>query len=477
MGTLRGGGRAGAFDWRAYGTGFNRGPESHPGKPDYDTWTMGQAGVRTDWNHGPSTFTVEGDFYVGRDGTRFLAGAYDPPAENTIYGTDEVSGGNVNLWWTRRLDNGGNLRVQAYYDRTNRHGAQYGETRNTFEADFMQQLPSWRRQVVQWGLNARVSPSRFIQVLPTVDFVPHQHTFSVYSGYLQDTAAIVPDRLSIILGAKLEHNSYTGVEVQPSARILWRPRPHQSVWASVTRAVRTPSRIERDIQLTGLLSARPPIFAELAGNSDFMAERLLAYEAGYRTLVGSQVYVDVAVFRNRYTGLFDLHTPIVANSAPIPGSLLDVFSYINGIDGTSHGVEVTPTWQPAGWVRVTGAYSYLHIDVAPRAEAVAGPANTDNGSSPAHQLFIAPDFLLPHGVDVSPTWRYASALPAQQVPAYQTADLRVAWQVTPAVQLSVTGANLLQPTHVEFASDTGVLVGIRRAVYAQIAVHPSSRNQ
>jgi iron complex outermembrane receptor protein len=93
----------------------------------------------------------------------------------------------------------------------------------------------------------------------------------------------------------------------------------------------------------------------------------------------------------------------------------------------------------------------------------------DEGDSPSHQVFVAPDLLLPYGVDVSPTWRYASALVADEVPAYQTADLRVAWQVTPSIQLSVTGRNLLQPSHVEFASDTGVLVGIRRTVYAQIA--------
>jgi iron complex outermembrane receptor protein len=471
LGTFRYGGRAGSADWRAYGTGFTRGPESHPGRPDYDTWHQGQAGFRADWDtDGRNAVTLEGDFYAGRTGTRFLGSYYDPPRGTTVYGHDDVSGGNVNFQWRHQLEDGGNVSLQAYYDRTNRHGTLFGETRNTWDVDWVHGLPSWKRQSIEWGLGARVSPSTFIQTFQTVDFLPHDHTDHVYSAFLQDTVAIAPKRVSLLLGAKLQHNNYTGLEIQPSARLLWTPAPHQSFWAAVTRAVRTPSRIERDVSVTGLASAEPLLFARLLGNPDFQSERLIAYTGGYRTLLGPDLYLDVDAFHNHYLGLFDLGAPsIVVEQTPPPTRSVILFPYVNGIYGTTDGFEAAPRWTPNGWLRVSGGYSYLHLDLSPLPGFNQGPAATDEGDSPSHQVFVAPDLLLPHGVDVSPTWRYASALVADEVPAYQTADLRVAWQVTPSIQLSVTGRNLLQPSHVEFASDTGVLVGIRRTVYAQIA--------
>lgn len=471
LGTLRYGGRAGSADWRAYGTGFTRGPESHPDRPDYDTWHQGQAGFRADWDSdGRNSVTLEGDFYAGRTGTRFLGGFYNPPHGETVYGHDDVSGGNVNFQWRHQLHSGGNFSLQAYYDRTNRHGTLFGETRDTVDVDWVHRLPSWKRQTLEWGLGARLSPSTFIQTFETVDFLPHDHTDHVYSAFLQDTVAVVPNRVSVTVGAKFQHNNYTGLEILPSARLLWTPTPRQSFWAAVTRAVRTPSRIERDVDVTGFVSASPVLFARLFGNPDFQSERLVAYTGGYRTLLSRDLYLDVDAFHNRYTGLFDVMTPsIVVEQTPPPTRSVLVFPYGNGVDGTTDGFEVAPRWTPTRGIQVSGGYSYLHLDLAPRPGFAEGPAAMDQGASPSHQVFIAPDLLLPHGVDVSPTWRYVSALKSEQIDSYQTADLRVAWQVTPAIQFSVTGRNLLQPSHVEFASDTGVFVGIRRTVYAQIA--------
>ncbi|HEY7789681.1 MAG TPA: TonB-dependent receptor, partial [Vicinamibacterales bacterium] len=472
LGTAEYGARSGALAWRAYGMGFARGPESHPGKPDYDAWNHGQAGFRTDWdNGGPTTLSIEGDFYAGRSGTRFIAGFYTPPSSETVYGNDDVSGGNINLRWARRLRDGGNLQLRAYYDRTNRHGSQYGETRDTLDLDFVHQLPVWHRQTLQWGLGGRVSPSDFIQAIPTVDFLPHEHTDSVYSAYVQDEIAIVPRRVAVTLGAKLQHNNYTGLEVQPTARVLWTPTPHQSFWAAVTRAVRTPSRVERDAAVTGFVPGfNLPTFARLSGNPDFDAERLVSYDAGYRTLLGPNVYLDVAAFHNRYTGLFDLGQPqVIVETTPGPIRHVLLFPYVNGIDGTTDGVELAPSWTPTSWLRFEGGYSYLHLDLAQRPGFAAGPAQMDEGSSPNHQVFLAADLLLPHAIDVSPTVRAVGELPNEHVPGYETADLRVAWQMSPAVSLSVVGNNLLQASHIEFASDTGVFVGTQRTVFAQIA--------
>ena len=52
------------------------------------------------------------------------------------------------------------------------------------------------------------------------------------------------ERLQLTVGVKVEHNEFTGVEWQPSARMRWTPVKGNTLWASVARAVRTPSIIE-----------------------------------------------------------------------------------------------------------------------------------------------------------------------------------------------------------------------------------------
>jgi len=48
--------------------------------------------------------------------------------------------------------------------------------------------------------------------------------------------------------------------------------------------------------------------------------------------------------------------------------------------------------------------------------------------------------------------------------------VRGAWRVNRNVEFSVVGENLLQPYHVEFVSDPGLPVAIRRGVYASLAL-------
>ena len=192
--------------------------------------------------------------------------------------------------WKHVLNDGSDFQVQAYYDRTNHFEPEFGETRDTFDVDFLHHLTLPGQQNFLWGLGARVSPSNLVQTVPTIDFLPHHLTDQIYSGFVQDEIPFFNRRLSLTLGSKFEHNNYTGFEVQPSARLLWNRTPRQSFWASVTRAVRTPSRLDEDIQLTDFATVTPlPIYLRVDGNSQFRSEELIAYEVGFRTLVTSHV--------------------------------------------------------------------------------------------------------------------------------------------------------------------------------------------
>jgi iron complex outermembrane receptor protein len=306
--------------------------------------------------------------------------------------------------------------------------------------------------------------------VPTLDFIPHHIANNVYSGFVQDEIVLVPNKFSLTVGTKLEHNNYTGLEVQPSIRGLWTISPRQTFWAAVTRAVRTPSRIEEDLKLTGFLLADPLFYVEIDGNKKLSAERLIGYEAGYRTLVTPKFYVDLAVFHNDYDNLVNFGDgTITVDSTPAPPHFTLHFPWANGIKGSTDGFEIAPDWKPSQWWQAKGTYSYLNLKLKNKPGNMdTGSVSRAEGSSPHNQLTLQSRFNLPRGFEFDQTYRYVSALPAQQVKGYSTADLHLSWRATKQLECSIVGENLFQPEHSEFGHDPGPIVGIRRSVYAKI---------
>jgi iron complex outermembrane recepter protein len=459
------------FDYRMYGKAYSQGGEYHSDETPYDESRFGQMGFRTDWS--PSDrdeLTIQGDTYKGGLGGTVQFGSFDPPSQITSDQATAVSGGNLMAHWRRQLREGSDIQVQAYFDRTSAHASNYQEIRNTFDIDFIHHLPlPWRQDFI-WGLGARLSPGSFTQVVPTLDVLPHSQADNVYSGFLQDEIAIVPNKFSLTLGSKLEHNNFTGFEMQPSIRGLWTISPHQAFWASVSRAVRTPSRIEEDFEITDFLLANPLFYLTIDGNKNLVSEKLLAYEAGYRRLINHKLYVDISVFHNDYNDLVTLGTETLSvDLTPAPPHFTAHLPWVNGAKGNTDGFEVAPDWQPLSWWQLRASYSYLNLDL----QEMPGNANTssiinDEGYSPHNQISVESRFDLPKRFEFDPTYRHVSSLSAQSVRGYTTADAHLSWHATRQFELSVVGENLLQPEHYEFTSSPSPFVGIKKSVYAQI---------
>jgi len=458
-------------NYRIYGKGFTRGSEFHSDSRDFDDWRIGQGGFRTDWNlHERDTLTVQGDLYEGIAGQRVGITSYSPPSITNVEQTAKLAGGNLLGRWRRDLATGSDIQMQAYYDRTNREDVSLAEARNTFDVDLLHHFALPRGQDFIWGLGARLSVGDATQVVPTVVVTPNQFTDKLYSAFIQDEIPIVQNRLSLMIGSKFLHNNYSGFDVQPSARLLWTPRQQHSLWAAITRAVRTPSRVEEDLQLTGLFTSSPPVFFRLATNRDFSSERLVSYETGYRGLVKPYLYLDVAAFYNHYDRLLSIEpgTPF-SETAPSPAHLVIPFLLRNGLLGATSGVEIASDWTPIRSWRLKGSYSYLNLDLKRSAGSLdpSTVSSTEN-SSPRHQVVIQSFLQLPKNLDMDLTYRYVSALPAQSVRSYSTADLRFGWHIGEGVEISVAGQNLFQPHHTEYGGDPGGLVGIKRSAYAKI---------
>jgi len=462
------------LNYRLYGKGFNRGHEFLSGQRRFDDWRMGQAGFRADWDvRNRDNVTLQGDLYNGDAGEKVGITTYSPPAAMNVEQNAELSGGNLLGRWRHVLnessDRGSDIELQAYYDRTDRREPSYGEVRDTFDVDFLHHLTLPRGQNFLWGVGARLSPAHFIQVVPTIAFAAHS-TEQLYSAFVQDEIAIVGDKLWLTIGTKFIHNDYTGFEIQPSVRLLWTPSARQTVWTAVTRAVRTPSGIEEDFQATGLISTNPLLFVRAIGDGKFTSERLISYEAGYRSLVAPKVYLDVATFYNDYNHLLsaEIGAPF-SEATPPPAHLVVPIFLRNGLLGHTYGIELAPDWRPTNWWRLAGSYSYLQMDLNKEPSSLdSSTAKSTEGSSPRHEFMIQSFVDLPKNLEFNLSGRYISALPAQNIGSYWTADTEVGWHATHHILCSVTGQNLWQPHHPEVAGNPGALVEVKRSVYANI---------
>jgi iron complex outermembrane receptor protein len=475
-----GGGDGAGFSYRFYGKGFVRGPEDHPDGRDFDEWRAAQGGFRMDWDQGRDTFTLQGDGYDEVAGESVQATSYTPPYSQNLDGNAYLSGANVMGKWRRVFSDKNDIQVQAYYDRSNRHEPNLGDDRTTLDLDFLQRVRLIPRNQFTWGLEGRDQPIHDFLVVTGLAFLPLRRTDYLVTGFFQDEIALVEQRLSLTLGTKLLRTNFFNFGAEPSARLLWTPDKRQSFWAAYTHALRTPSDAEENFYLLGLVEVLPngtPYLARFNANPGFQPEQLNGYEAGYRNLLGRNVYVDIAAFYNHYHDLFSediIGTPYAETTPPYlntpePPHFLLPAQFGNGLLGYTKGGEIAPEWKPKDFLRLRGSYSFLHMNVgrAPHSEDV-GSAPGIVGSSPQHQAAVqlSVDFAKRFESDFD--FRYVSALPGQLVPAYSTADARFGWRINRQLDFSVVGQNLFQPQHAEFGGDPYGLVYIRRNVYARL---------
>src|SRR3989449_2450068 len=431
QGSARYGGGLGAHgNYRIYGKAFSRDPTLLPSGQDApDDWHMGQGGFRLDWGAPDSNrLSLHGDWYDGR-----IAQASP--------GHIGVSGGNVMAKWAHPFSAKSVLTVQAYYDRTHRDiPGTFGEDLDIYDVDLQHHSALGTRHEVVWGAGYRLMNDRVTNT-PGLAFLPAHVARQWFTAFVQDEIAVLAERLHLTLGTKLEHNDYTGFEVQPSGRLNWTFSPSRTLWAAISRAVRTPSRIDREL----FVPATSPFF--LAGGPNFHSENELAYELGYRHQQGALV-LSFATFYSRYHGLRSLEL------VPGPDSLV----IGNGQDGESYGGEATASYRITDNWQLRAGYTELRIHIWPN----PGSTDTTRGATESHtpdrQLSLRSSLQLGAQWSLDGGFRYLSEIANQQVPAYAELDARLGWQPVAALELSVAGRNLLHERHTEF----GTLTTLRR---------------
>jgi iron complex outermembrane receptor protein len=428
-------------------------PEDPDDQPNGD-WAGIRAGFRTDWKLSErDALTVEGDLLRATSGIDADVPALTAPFKRHLEVKDETSGGNLVLNWRHRSSDQSVFTVTAYFDHTRKNWT-IDEHDNRANLEFQHTwIPAERHEVV-WGLGFRYDSGTF-QNSPLLSF-RNQHG-TQYSAFLQDEIRLAPNKVFLIAGTKFEHNPFTGLEVQPSLRLLWTPSSRASTWLAVSRAVRTPSYFELGADLS--LAAFPtesglPAIAKLFGSPNERSETLRAHEAGYRTQLGKRFSVDWAGFYNVY-GRLSTSEPagpfVTANPPPFHLIIPNIAG--NRMRGESVGTETAATLDVTKRWRINAAYSWLSLQL----HLDPGSGDTRNekleGQSPEHKFQVRSKLDLTQYLQFDASTFYVGALPASAVPAYTRLDARLGWRPRSAFELSIGGQNLQGGQHLEFISE------------------------
>jgi iron complex outermembrane receptor protein len=445
---------------RVYGRGIKEpSMDLADGSEAPEVWTLGQGGVRADWGGERRSFTLQGDVYHGEGDQRYRL-VTDAPPNIGDFDLETVNHGfNLLGRVTGRAGARSDYAVQVYYDEAVRRQPDFYGRLAVRTADIDLQyhaaLGTGHDLLVGAGYR-RVSDD--ISGSFVLRFDPISRGTDLFTGFVQDQIALVPQRLSLVLGTKIEHNGYSGVELQPNVRALWHLTAGHSLWGAVSRAVRSPSRADVDVIATGaVLPGTPRTFIQARGTEEFRTEALVAYELGYRATPDPRVSFDLALYYNDYD-----HLRSVVPQAPDISDTLIVLplEVRNDFQGHTYGGELSVTLGLArGW-RVRASYSLLQMEVEPRSDAPPG-AVTDvvPGLNPTHQASVWSSFDLPHGIEFDAIARYVSGLdaPAPPIADYLEADAKLTWRVSPAFRAGLVGQDLLQRRHVEFKPPQGVV--------------------
>jgi iron complex outermembrane receptor protein len=460
------GGRTGAMHYRVSAKAVVRAPQEYPGGSSFDDGRLFTAGGRMDWSAGDAGMTLQGDVYTTVIGQRDSFTTYVPPATTFHITDDTLTGSNLLFRWTANQANPRALRVQTYVDRTTRSELTFSEVQTMADVDLQQGLERGRHGVL-WGAGYRYVNGR-TDTRGTLRFTPPDRVDHLLTAFAQDEVRLVRDRLILTAGTKFEHNSYSGAEWQPGARLVWTPTTAHAFSVSVMRAVRTPSRVEHDFETGSMASPVGPTFVRLQPNPSFEPEELIAYEAGVMSMLHPRVLLTASFFRNHHDRVLsvELDAPFVETDGANQRVIVPV-TFGNGLRGRSYGAEVIADVRPAEWLRTTVQYSALKVELSRRPGSVdAGQERRAEEGSPRHQV-QATVGLNPRGrASLEWSFRHVSSLPVLRVPAYSTSNLTLAVTMNPRLAVVVSGRNLHEPAHVEFPEGSNGPIGIRRSIYA-----------
>ena len=436
-----------------------------------DDWDSLRGGFRLDGEYGDkNSWTVQGDIYSNNENQiLYPVWSSTMPYISQVDDDFKSSGWNILSRWQKKISATDSWTIQTYYDYTERDEAILKQTHKTFDFDLQHACLLGERNSMVMGLGYRSITSDYENTF-SFTINPAHGSYDLFSAFIQDEITLISDQLWFTLGTKWEHNDFTGHEIQPNGRLLWKMTDKQRIWAAVSRAVRTPAQFEIGGNLVvGVDPTSPPFprVVSMSANSDYDAEELIAYELGYRWLPMANLSFDLTLFYNDYE---QLQSPGAATSPTI--------SIENIMQGSTHGVEFLANLKPFDWLEFQMGYTYLKIDLD--IDATSAKPNLDDITSeisPQHQASLRTTVDINENIQFNLLMRYVGELQSSknitsrkdiQVDEYIALDATISWKPKKNIELMLVGQNLLDDAHLEYASEFATLsTEIERSVYGK----------
>ena len=461
---------------RAYLKGFMRDENKHEKGGDAgDDWDKVQGGFRIDSQlTKQDNLTIQGDAYRSDINQHTMLVQVTKPYEHNFNEAIDTFGGNLLLRHQHTFSSTSDYSFQIFYDFYERDEFFLKESRGVIDTDFQHRFALFDRNDLIWGLGYRYSYDDIqANKNKNLRLSPFSRNDQLFSAFVQNEITLVGDALWLTIGSKFEHNDYSGFEVQPTARLLWSPHHQHKLWGAISKATRTPSRLEHDSTL--LFSVIPPQSPEtptvalyIEGSRQFDSEQVISYELGYRTTMINKVSIDFTAFFNDYSNLrsvqegassFNFATGVVEQHLP----------FSNNLSAQSYGFEIAMVWQMKDWWRWDANYSLLKTDFEEQA------AEDSLGRSPQHRVSLRSTMSPWKDIYLDILFRYVDSNIAiglfgtKLIDDYVSMDIRLAWQIHKTVELSLVGQNLLEEQHLEYRQEgLTIPTEIDRGIYGKI---------
>ena len=425
-------------------------------------WHHLQFGGRVDIQlENDTSLTLSSDYYTSKMNQASNIASMDAPQYRAFYSEEvETEGFNLLSRYTKALSATSEYTLQTYYDFADREEELYHLRTNTVDIDFQHQLIVAQDHNIVWGLGYRYISDDLTSMPILTSSEPDSTQTHLWSTFVSDEIALVDDALWLTLASRFEHNDYTGFEIQPNVRLMWQVDTKNSLWTSIARAVRTPSRVENNLSVNALNIApsdvSPLVKLFVVGSDDYQSEEIVSYEVGYRFVPAKKWSFDTTFFYNAYDKLRSTSDG-TTDFSTFPNYISQYTVFENQYDGYNYGAELSSMWAVTDLLQLRINYSYIQNEF--------GDILGQNTQAPQNIFSAMVDWNMTDNIDVNLVWRIidntellsGNGTSFKSIEGYKGVDIGVSWAVTPDLMLSAHGKDLFYSSHLEYEAESILL--------------------
>ena len=429
-----------------------------------DDWNASRAGFRLDSQpDARNIWRVQGDIY-NQDMNQTLTTLFSRFAQLDNV-SDHISqrGSNLQANWIHEFRDGSQLTSRISYDYRYRQEAILAEKAKIYDLDLRWNNNDLGKHKITIGAGIK-SINHALEGTPYFMFDPARETLRYSNIAFYDDISLT-ERTIVGISLKAEDNIFTGLEYQPNLKLTHILNSQNTFWAAITRAVRIPSRAERDstfplyyLGADAIPGVPVPVFLQLeAPDKKLDVEKQRSTEAGWRYHPSANFSLDTTVFFNQYKGLRNVYlgTP---RCEPDPTCLFFAHSIVQPIHvanldfADTYGLEVLASQQINADLSLESSLSVVNIEYENNSglEQFYIGALSPGVGQPMVKVNSQVNWQINATSSFTGIYRYVSSPNVGDIDSYHVVDLMYRRQFTPHVEASLAARNL-GSTHDEFA--------------------------